>query len=52
MLNCENPVIPLLGIYPKDAQPYHRDMYSTMFIAALSVIARSGKQPTCPITKE
>jgi hypothetical protein len=26
--------IPLLGIYLKDVPPYHRDMCSTMFIAA------------------
>ena len=35
------PVIPLLGIHPKDAQSYHKDMYSTVFIAALFVIART-----------
>jgi hypothetical protein len=28
----EDPAIPLLSIYPKDAQPYNRDMWSTMFI--------------------
>ncbi|CAO2587550.1 hypothetical protein LEMLEM_LOCUS4539, partial [Lemmus lemmus] len=41
----QDPVIPLLGIYPKDAQSCHRDMCSTMFIAALFVIARTWKQP-------
>jgi hypothetical protein len=37
----EDPAIPLLGIYPKDATLYHRDKSSTVFIAALFVIARS-----------
>jgi hypothetical protein len=48
----ENPAIPLLGIYPKDAPPFHRGICSTMFIAALFVIARSYKQPRCPTTEE
>ena len=43
---------PLSGIYPKDVQSYHKDMNSTMFIAALFVIARTWKQPRCPSTKE
>jgi hypothetical protein len=37
----EKSAIPLLKIYPEDAQPYHRGTRSTMFIAALLVIARS-----------
>jgi hypothetical protein len=48
----EDPEIPLLGIYPKDAPPCHRSMCSTMFIAALFVIARSWKQPRGPTTEE
>jgi hypothetical protein len=40
----KNPAIPLLGTYPKDGPLYHRDICSTMFIAALSVIVRSWKQ--------
>jgi hypothetical protein len=36
----EDPAIPLLGINPNDAPPYHRNMYSTMFILTLFVIAR------------
>ena len=47
----EDPAIPLLGIYPKDAQPCHRGTCSTMFIVALFVIARSWK-PRCPTTEE
>ena len=31
----------LLDIYPKDSPPYHKDMCSSMFIAALLVIARN-----------
>ena len=37
----QDTVIPLLGIYPKDAQLCHKDMCSTKFIAALFVIART-----------
>jgi hypothetical protein len=48
----EDPAIPLLGIYPKVAPPYHRDTCSTMFIAALFVIARNWKQPRCSSTEE
>jgi hypothetical protein len=48
----EDPDIPLLGIYPKDAPPCHSDTSFTMFIAALFVIARSWKQPRCPTTGE
>ena len=33
--------VPLLGIYPKDDQSYHKDMCSTMFIAVLFVIDRT-----------
>jgi hypothetical protein len=44
----EDPDIPLLGIYPKDASPYHKDTCTTMFIAALLVISRSWKEPRCP----
>ena len=48
----QDPIIPLLGIYLKDAQSCHKDMCSTMFIAALFVIARIWKQPKCPSTEE
>jgi hypothetical protein len=48
----EDPAIPLLGIYPKDALPCHRDMCSSMFIVDLFVTARSWKQPRCPTTEE
>jgi hypothetical protein len=48
----EDPTIPLLDIYPKDATPIHRGTCSTMFIIALFLIARSWKQPRCPMTEE
>ena len=41
----EDPVIPLLGIYPKDAPTYNKDTCTTMFIAALFIIAEAGKNP-------
>jgi hypothetical protein len=37
----ENPAIPLLGIYPEDVPTCNKGTYSTMFIAALFIIARS-----------
>ena len=40
-----------LGRIPKDTPPCHRGTCSIMFIAALSVIARSWKQPRCPTTE-
>jgi hypothetical protein len=46
------PTIPFLGIYPKDASLCHRGMFSTMFITALCVVARSWKQHRCPKTEE
>jgi hypothetical protein len=48
----EGPAIPFLGIYPKDASAYYQDLCCTMFIAALFMIARSWKQPSCPLTEE
>jgi len=37
----EDPATPLLGIHPKDAPTYNNGTCSTMFIAALFIIARS-----------
>jgi hypothetical protein len=48
----EDPVILLLGIYPKDASTYNKDTCSIMFIAGSFIIARSWKQFICPSTKE
>ena len=44
----QDPAIPLLGTCTKDAHSYHKHICSTMFIAALFVIARTWKQPRCP----
>jgi hypothetical protein len=44
--------IPLLGVYPEDVPSCNMDTCSTMFIAALFIIARSWKEPICPSTKE
>jgi hypothetical protein len=46
------PAIPLLGIYPEDVPTCKKDTCSTMFIAALFIIARSWKEPRCPSTEE
>jgi hypothetical protein len=48
----EDPAIPLLGIYPEDVPTCSKDTSSTMFIAALFIIARSWKEPRCPSTEE
>ena len=43
--------IPLLGIYPeKTIIP--KDTFTPVFIAALFTIARSWKQPKCPLKDE
>ena len=43
------PAIPLLGIYPEKTI-IQKETYTTMFIAALFTIARTWKQPKCPLT--
>jgi hypothetical protein len=48
----EDPAIPLLGIYPEDVPTGNKDTCSTMFIAALFILARSWKEPRCPSTEE
>nr|BAE28671.1 unnamed protein product [Mus musculus] len=47
-----DPAIPLLGMYPKDIPNGNKDTCSTVFIAALFIIARSWKEPRCPSTEE
>jgi hypothetical protein len=37
------PAIPLLGLYPEDVLTFNKDTCSTMFIAALFIIARIWK---------
>jgi hypothetical protein len=48
----EDPAIALLGIYPEDAPACNKDTCYTMFIAALFIIARSWKEPSCPSIEE
>ena len=48
----EDPAIPLLGIYPEDSPAGNKDTCSTMFIAALFIIARTWKEPRYPSTEE
>jgi hypothetical protein len=48
----EDPAIPLLGIYPENAPTGKKDICSTMFFAALFIIARSWKEPRCPSIEE
>ena len=48
----EDPAIPLLGIYSEDVPTCNKDTCSTMFIAALFIIARSWKEPRCHSTEE
>jgi hypothetical protein len=40
------------GLYPEDVPTCNKDACSTMFIAALFIIARSWKEPRCPSTEE
>ena len=44
-----DPAIPLLGIYPEETK-IEKDTCIPLFIAALFVIARTWKQPRCPLT--
>ena len=46
-----DPAIPLLRIYPKKTI-IQEESCTTMFISALFTIARTWKQPKCPLTDE
>jgi hypothetical protein len=48
----EDPAKLLLGIYPEDVLTCNKDTCSTMFIAALFIMARSWKEVRCPSTEE
>jgi hypothetical protein len=48
----EDSTIQLLGIYPENAPTCNKDTCSSMFIAALFIIARSWKEPRCPSIEE
>ena len=52
LILLEGPAIPLLGIYPEGVPTGNKDTCSTMFIAALFIIARSWKEPRCPSPEE
>ena len=43
-----DPAIPLLGIYPEESR-VEKDTCIPLFIAALFTIARTWKQPRCPM---
>ena len=48
-----DPVIPLLGLYPKDVKSaYCSNTATTKFITAQFTIARLWNQPRCPSTDE
>jgi hypothetical protein len=48
-----DPMIPLLGIYPKEHKTgYNRDTFILIFTAALFTIAKLWKQPRCHTTDE
>ena len=46
-----DPAIPLLGIYPEETSA-EKDTCIPLFIAAPFTIARTWKQPRCPLTDE
>ena len=46
-----NPAVPLLGIQPEETE-IEKNTCTPMFIAALITIARTWKQPKCPLTDE
>ena len=46
-----DPAIPLLGIYPEETK-IEKDTCILLFIAALFTIARTWKQPRCPLIDE
>ena len=46
-----DPAVPLLGIYPEKAI-IQKETCTTMFVAAVFTIARTWKQPKCPLTDE
>ena len=45
-----DPAIPLLGIHPEKTI-IQNDTCTPMFIAALFTIAKTWKQPKCPLTE-
>jgi hypothetical protein len=52
LLEFHDPAISLLGKYLEDAPTCNKETCSTMFIAALFIIARSWKESRCPSTED
>ena len=48
----QDPVIPLLWLYPRNVLSYYKSISSTVFRAPLFVRARTWKQPRCPSMEE
>ena len=46
-----HPAIPLLGVYPEKTI-IQKESCTTVFVEALFTIARTWKQPKCPLTEE
>ena len=46
-----DPAIPLLGIFPEETW-VENDTCIPLFIAALFTMAKTWKQPRCPLTKK
>ena len=46
-----DPANPLLGVYPEETK-IEKDTSIPLFIAALFTIAKTWKQPRCPMTDE
>ena len=48
-----DPVISLLGTYPKNPEPpIQKNLCAPIFIAVLFIIAKIWKQPKCPLVDE
>ena len=48
-----DPAIPLLGMYPEKRKSLiQKDTCTPVFIAVLFTIAKTWKQPKCPLTDE
>ena len=52
MIFPDDPVRPLINIYPEDSPARNKDTCSTVFIAALFTIATCLNESRCPLTQE
>jgi hypothetical protein len=48
----QDPAVPLLGIYPKDALFYQNGTCSNMFLVGLLILAGNCKQIRCPSVQQ